>query len=158
MCLVLLSSVVVAIVVCDCCGRRACAPIAFSSRTGGIVCARYPCWLYLLRSFRCNLSYLTFIRWLRATAGYRPFTDDNFNTFVEMATTMNNKVREHCDSPEYAILFQVWYTGLFLFCLPGRGWCYAMCVSCAVLLRVRYGKCVATTVTAVLLFGNAFMM
>lgn len=39
--------------------------------------------------------------------GYRPFTDDNFNTFVEMATTMNNKVREHCDSPEYAILFQV---------------------------------------------------
>ena len=38
--------------------------------------------------------------------GYRPFTDDNFNTFVEMATTMNNLVREHCDSPEYAILFQ----------------------------------------------------
>lgn len=38
--------------------------------------------------------------------GYRPFTDDNFNTFVEMATTMNQLVREHCDSPEYAILFQ----------------------------------------------------
>lgn len=38
--------------------------------------------------------------------GYRPFTDDNFNTFVEMATTMNERVREHCDSPEYAILFQ----------------------------------------------------
>lgn len=38
--------------------------------------------------------------------GYRPFTDDNFNTFVEMATTMNNLVAEHCDSPEYAILFQ----------------------------------------------------
>lgn len=38
--------------------------------------------------------------------GYRPFTDDNFNTFVEMATTMNALVREHCDSPEYAILFQ----------------------------------------------------
>mmetsp|Transcript_23941 Transcript_23941/g.39982 ORF Transcript_23941/g.39982 Transcript_23941/m.39982 type:complete len:673 (+) Transcript_23941:161-2179(+) len=38
--------------------------------------------------------------------GYRPFTDDNFNTFVEMATTMNDLVREHCDSPEYAILFQ----------------------------------------------------
>jgi hypothetical protein len=93
---------------------------------------------------------------LRATAGYRPFTDDNFNTFVEMATTMNNKVREHCDSPEYAILFQVRYTGLF--CLLGRGRCYAMCVSCAVLLRVWYGTCVATTVTAVLLFGNAFMM
>jgi protein-serine/threonine kinase len=39
-------------------------------------------------------------------SGYRPFTDDNFNTFVEMATTMNALVREHCDSPEYAILFQ----------------------------------------------------
>ena len=39
-------------------------------------------------------------------SGYRPFTDDNFNTFVEMATTMNQLVREHCDSPEYAILFQ----------------------------------------------------
>lgn len=38
--------------------------------------------------------------------GYRPFTDDNFNTFVEMATTMNQLVRQHCDSPEYAILFQ----------------------------------------------------
>jgi len=38
--------------------------------------------------------------------GYRPFTDDNFNTFVEMATTMNALVREHCDIPEYAILFQ----------------------------------------------------
>jgi serine/threonine protein kinase len=38
--------------------------------------------------------------------GYRPFTDDNFNTFVEMATTMNGLLREHCDSPEYAILFQ----------------------------------------------------
>ena len=39
-------------------------------------------------------------------SGYRPFTDDNFNTFVEMATTMNALVREHCDCPEYAILFQ----------------------------------------------------
>lgn len=38
--------------------------------------------------------------------GYRPFTDDNFNTFVEMATTMNALVKEHCDSSEYAILFQ----------------------------------------------------
>lgn len=38
--------------------------------------------------------------------GYRPFTEDNFNTFVEMATTMNNLVREHCDSPQYAVLFQ----------------------------------------------------
>lgn len=39
-------------------------------------------------------------------AGYRPFTDDNFNTFIDMATTMNDKLRQHCDSPEYAILFQ----------------------------------------------------
>jgi hypothetical protein len=58
--------------------------------------------------------YLTFMRGLYAIAGYRPFTDDNFNTFVEMATTMNNKVREHCDSPEYAILFQVGTDALFL--------------------------------------------
>jgi hypothetical protein len=120
MCLVLLSSVFVDIVVCDCCGRRAGALMASSSRTGGIDCARNPYWLYMLRSFRCNLSYLTCMRWLRATAGYRPFTDDNFNTFVEMATTMNNKVREHCDSPEYAILFQVRYMGLL--CLPVREW------------------------------------
>jgi len=38
--------------------------------------------------------------------GYRPFTDDNFNTFIEMATTMHARVRQNCDAPEYAILFQ----------------------------------------------------
>jgi hypothetical protein len=70
--------------------------------------------------FPFDLWYLILMRWLLATAGYRPFTDDNFNTFVEMATTMNNKVREHCDSPEYAILFQVRY--IHLLCLPVRGW------------------------------------
>lgn len=38
--------------------------------------------------------------------GFRPFTDDNFNTFVDMCTTMNELVRDHCDSTEYAKLFQ----------------------------------------------------
>jgi hypothetical protein len=77
------------------------------------------CWLYAAL-FPCRFRRISCLCLrLRATTGYRPFTDDNFNTFVEMATTMNNKVREHCDSPEYAILFQVRYTGLF--CLPVRG-------------------------------------
>jgi hypothetical protein len=85
------------------------------------------CWLpyfpvrELLRPLRCIFRRISCLCLrLHATAGYRPFTDDNFNTFVEMATTMNNKVREHCDSPEYAILFQVRYMGLL--CLPVHGW------------------------------------
>jgi len=34
--------------------------------------------------------------------------DNHYITIImlEMATTMNALVREHCDSPEYAILFQ----------------------------------------------------
>lgn len=38
--------------------------------------------------------------------GYRPFTDDNFNTFVAMAPSMFNKVEKHFDFPEYSMLFQ----------------------------------------------------
>jgi hypothetical protein len=69
----------------------------------------------MLRSFRAIFRRISCLcLHLHATTGYRPFTDDNFNTFVEMATTMNNKVREHCDSPEYAILFQVGTDALFL--------------------------------------------
>ncbi|RYY70686.1 hypothetical protein EON63_22350 [archaeon] len=52
------------------------------------------------------LSRISPVTMFKLLTGYRPFTDDNFNTFVEMATTMNALVREHCDSPEYAILFQ----------------------------------------------------
>lgn len=38
--------------------------------------------------------------------GYRPFTEENFNAFVEMASTMNGKFSYQDAPPEYAMLFQ----------------------------------------------------
>lgn len=38
--------------------------------------------------------------------GYRPFTEENFNQFVEFATSFNGKFRFQDASPEYAMLFQ----------------------------------------------------
>lgn len=65
------------------------------------------CDFYSLNNCHNTIALLsTLVTMFKLLTGYRPFTDDNFNTFVEMATTMNALVREHCDSPEYAILFQ----------------------------------------------------
>jgi serine/threonine protein kinase len=38
--------------------------------------------------------------------GYRPFTDDNFSTFVDMCTELNERVKKYCDYNDYAVLFQ----------------------------------------------------
>jgi len=38
--------------------------------------------------------------------GYRPFTEENFNAFVEMATTLDGQFSFNDAPPEYAMLFQ----------------------------------------------------
>lgn len=38
--------------------------------------------------------------------GFRPFTEENFNAFMEMASSMNGRFHYHDAPPEYAMLFQ----------------------------------------------------
>ena len=67
---------------------------------------------YIVHFPHLLISSCLFLRWslgvttFKLLTGYRPFTEDNFNAFVEMASTMNGRIQYQDAPPEYAMLFQ----------------------------------------------------